>query len=179
MATKYTSKYKAMGGGEAQGSLKAEHSHHAVYYVVGEFEVAIPVCDRAMFKEALWGSSISWWVTARGWGRLWGWSRGWGRWGRRWKRVRQRQSDGGVRWRGGDRCWGRRRGKRVRQRQSDGGIRWRRGGRGGGRRRCACAWARSLGDEVRQRRQREVGRVVVVVGLDRAKVSTITLGEPS
>ena len=143
------SKFKAMGGGGARGSLEAEHTHYAVYNVVGKFQVAISVGHRAMFEETLWGSAITWWVTAWGWGWFWGWSRGWGRWGRRWKRVRQRQSDGG--------------------------IRWRRGGRGGGRRRCACAWARSLGNEVRQRRQREVGRVVVVVGLDRAKVSTITL----
>ena len=34
-----------------------------------------------------------------------------------------------------------------------------------------------MGDVVGQRRQREVGRVVVVVGLDRAKVRTVTLGE--
>ena len=41
------------------------------------------------------------------------------------------------------------------------------------------ARARPLGDEVRQRRQREVGRVVVVVSLDRAKVSSSTFGESS
>ena len=105
------SKYKAMGGGGTRGSLEAEHTHYAVYNVVGKFQVAVSVGHCAMFKEALWGSAITWWVTARGWGWgwFWGWSRGWGRRGRRWKRVRQRQSDGGVRWRGGGRCWGRRR----------------------------------------------------------------------
>ena len=148
------SKYKAMGGGGTRGSLEAEHTHYAVYNVVGKFQVAVSVGHCAMFKEALWGSAITWWVTARGWGWgwFWGWSRGWGRRGRRWKRVRQRQSDGG--------------------------IRRRRGGRGGRRRRCACARARSLGDVVGDRREREVRRrVVVVMGLDRTKVSTVSLRE--
>ena len=46
------------------------------------------------------------------------------------------------------------------------------------RRRRACARARPLGDVVGDRREREVRRcVVVVVGLDRTKVSTVSLRE--
>ena len=173
------------GGWGAQGSLEAEHPHHAVNNVVRQLQVAISVGDRTVFQKALWGTTVSRRVAARGWGMLWGWGRGRRCWG----------------WGKGRRCWGwnrrgcrevrwrrRRKGERRRRARGRWGLfgghrrrrRRRRGrGLGGHRRRCgARAWARPLSDEVRQRRQREVGRVVVVVSLDRAKVSSSTFGEP-
>ena len=164
----------------ARGSIKAQHSHHTVNYIVGKFEVAVSVGDSTVFQKADWGSALPRWVAARGWG-FWGWGWGWGR-GRRRRHRKQRWWGGrGVRRRR------RRRDEKGRRRLSGRsflcGCRWRRGrrrrrGLGDHGRRCgARARARPLSDEVRQRRQREVGRVVVVVSLDRAKVSSSTFGE--
>ena len=179
--SKTRNKNWAMPWGKMGASLEAQHSYHTIYDIICQFQVAVMVCNGTLFKKSCGRAAFPRRISARrcrrrrwdGRRRLWG-RRGrrgvrcWRR-GRTWRWRRRRRRYGAVL---SDRIW--RRGRRC--------LRHWRGLVLGGRRvafdgrRGARARARALGQEIGHRRQREMGRVVVV-GLDRAKVGTISFRE--
>ena len=62
---------KAMGWGEARGSLKSKHADDAVDDIISEFIITFLVGHSTLFEQAGWGSPFSWGVSAWNWG--WGW----------------------------------------------------------------------------------------------------------
>ena len=139
------------------------------------------ICNGTLLKKTCGRAAFPRRISARRcWRRRWDRRRRrWGRWGRRGVRCWRRGKAWGW-WRRWRRYWAvlsdriRRRGRRSLRRR-----RWLL--RGGWRvaidgRRGARARARALSQEIGERRQREMGRVIVV-GLDRAKVSTISFRE--